>query len=830
MSTFDKAYQESLEYFDGDELAASVFITKYALQDNDGNYLETNPDQMHKRIAKEFARIEAKYNNPMSENEIYDLLKDFKYVVPQGSPMAGVGNKHQIQSLSNCFVVDSPSDSYGGILKTDQEQVQIMKRRGGVGFDISTIRPSGLRTSNAAKTTDGIGVFMERFSNSCREVAQGGRRGALMLTVSVHHPDIETFINIKRDLTKVTGANISIRLTDEFMKAVENNTNYELRFPVDPSENTVVSSETSASLIWDQIIESAHKSAEPGLLFWDNVLKYTPAQIYKDEGFHTISTNPCSEITLSAYDSCRLLLLNLTSFVKNPFKRNASFDYKLFNAYTQKAQRLMDDLVDLELECVDRILEKIKNDPESIDVKKIEIDLWEKIKKAALDGRRTGLGITGLGDTLAMLGMRYGSSKSIQASERIYKELALAAYTSSCHLAAERGKFPVYNFEKESENQFITRLFNASPELQELHRQHGRRNIALTTTAPCGSVSTLTQTTSGIEPAYMLKYTRRKKINPNDPDAHVDFVDDLGDKWQEYPVYHHGFKQWLDSIDTNCGWNKDDLDIAVSHSPYADSTANEIVWEKAVDLQAAAQKWVCHAISKTINLPGDVSVDDVKKVYWRGWKKGLKGVTVYRDGSRAGVLVSSDSTRNTDFKTHSAPARPDELDCSIHHASIKGEAWTILVGTLDGRPYEVMGGLQKYIEIPKKYKKGIIIKHPYKTKNSRYDLRIGKNGDEILIKDIVSVFDNPNHAGFTRTISLALRHGAPMHYIVEQLQKDTEMDMFSFSKVIARVLKYYIKDGTVPGKTTCENCGAKDTLVYQEGCVQCTACGHGKCG
>jgi len=818
MSTFDEAFNESLSYFKGDELAASVFVTKYALQDNQGNFLETTPDDMHKRLSKEFARIEKKYDNPMSEETIFNLLKDFKYVVPQGSPMSGVGNKYQIQSLSNCFVVKSPEDSYGGILKTDEEQVQIMKRRGGVGFDVSTIRPHGLRTSNAAKTTDGIGVFMERFSNSCREVAQGGRRGALMLTISVHHPDIETFINIKRDLTKVTGANISIRLTDEFMKAVDNDEEYELRFPTENDTDRLVSRTTSASNIWNQIIESAHAAAEPGLLFWDNVLKFTPAQAYKDVGFHTISTNPCSEITLSAYDSCRLLLLNLTSFVKKPFMRNAEFDYDLFNEHAQKAQRLMDDLIDLELECVDRIIHKIESDPEALDTKRVELELWQKIKEAALNGRRTGLGVTGLGDTLAMLGLKYGSRQSINATERIYKELAIASYTSSCILASERGSFLVYDYEKEADHPFIKRLFEESPELRNLHSRFGRRNIAITTTAPCGSVSVLTQTTSGIEPPFMLKYTRRKKVNSSDPDATVDFVDDLGDKWQEFDVYHHGFKKWMEIT------GKTD----VEESPYAGTTANEIVWEAAVDLQAAAQKWVCHAISKTINLPSDVTIDDVKKVYWRGWKKGLKGVTVYREGSRSGVLVSK-SNEETKFKTHSAPSRPDELKCYIHHASIKGEAWTILVGLLDGRPYEVMGGLQKYIEIPKKYKKGYIVKHPYKTRNSRYDLRIGKNGDEILIKDIVSVFDNPNHAGFTRTISLALRHGAPIQYIVEQLQKDTEMDMFSFSKVIARVLKNYIKDGTVPGMTICENCSAEGTLVYQEGCVMCTSCGHGKC-
>jgi len=818
MSTFDEAFKESLEYFDGDELAASVFVTKYALQDNEGNFLETSPKDMHRRIAKEFSRIEQKYENPMPEDVIYNLLKNFKYVVPQGSPMSGVGNKYQIQSLSNCFVVKCPEDSYGGILKTDQEQVQIMKRRGGVGFDVSTIRPRGLRTSNAAKTTDGIGVFMERFSNSCREVAQGGRRGALMLTISVHHPDIETFVKIKRDLTKVTGANISIRLTDEFMKAVEKDSDYELRFPVEKDADRLVSKNISAKSIWDQVIESAHRSAEPGLLFWDNVLNYTPAQIYKDDGFHTISTNPCSEITLSAYDSCRLLLLNLTSFVNNPFEKNAKFDYELFNEYTQKSQRLMDDLIDLELECVDKIIQKIQKDPEALDTKRVELDLWNKIKKAALDGRRTGLGITGLGDTLAMLGLKYGSKQSIVKTEKIYRELAIASYKSSCILANERGAFPVYDYEKEEGHPFIERLFEYSPELRHLHKAHGRRNIALTTTAPCGSVSVLTQTTSGIEPPFMVKYTRRKKVNPSDLNAQVDFVDDLGDKWQEFDVYHHGYKKWMDTT----GKTK------IEESPYYGATANEIVWETAVDLQAAAQKWVCHAISKTINLPADVTIDDVKKVYWRGWKKGLKGVTVYRDGCRSGVLVRTPED-NPSFRTHSAPKRPEELDCHIHHASIKGEAWTILVGLFNDRPYEVMGGLQKYIEIPKKYKKGTIIKHHYKTKNSRYDLKIGKNGDEILIKGIVSVFDNPNHAGFTRTISLALRHGAPIQYIVEQLQKDTEMDMFSFSKVIARVMKSYIKDGTVPGKTACENCSAEGTLVYQEGCVMCTSCGHGKC-
>ena len=821
MYTFDQVMKASTKYFGGDELAASVFATKYALVSKNGSYLEQTPDDMHKRIAAEFARIESKYDNPMGEEEIYSLLKDFKFIVPQGSPMSGIGNAGQIQSLSNCFVVESPHDSYGGILKTDQEQVQIMKRRGGVGFDISSIRPQGLSTSNAAKTTDGIGVFMERFSNSCREVAQGGRRGALMLTISVHHPDIETFVNIKRDLTKVTGANISIRLSDEFMSAVENDEDFELRYPVDGEGDKLVSKKVDASDLWEQIIESAHASAEPGLLFWDNVLNYTPAQAYSEDGFHTVSTNPCSEITLSAYDSCRLLLLNLTSFVKEPFTENSSFDYELFNSYTQKAQRLMDDLIDLEMECVDKIVSKVKSDPEPDSVKANELELWRKIKEAAQNGRRTGLGVTGLGDTLAMLGLTYGSKSSITETEKIYKTLCLSSYESSCILAKERGSFPVYDFEKEKEHPFIQRIFEASPEVRELHSKHGRRNIALTTTAPCGSVSMLTQTTSGIEPAFMLKYKRRKKVNPNDPSATVDFVDDLGDKWQEFTVYHHGFKGWMDTS----GKEK------ISDSPYHLATANEIDWESAVDVQAAAQRWVCHAISKTINLPNDVSVDDVKKVYWRGWKQGLKGVTVYRDGSRSGVLVSTDS-KNSDssFDTVNAPKRPENLQCEIHRAQVKGEAWTILVGMMDGKPYEVLGGKSEFIEIPSSYDSGKITKRSRKTMPSKYDLHFGENGSEVVVKDIVKVFDNPDYAGFTRVISLALRHGAPIQYIVEQLQKDRDAHLFSFARVVARVLKKYIDDGTVPGGSkTCPECSAEDSLIYQEGCVTCTSCGYSKC-
>tara|TARA_R110002060_G_scaffold3250_3_gene5123 strand:- start:3309 stop:5258 length:1950 start_codon:yes stop_codon:yes gene_type:complete len=649
-----------------------------------------------------------------------------------------------------------------------------------------------------------------------------------MLTISVHHPQIEDFIKIKRDLSRVTGANISIRLSDEFMHAIEDNKKFELRFPVD-SDDPVIREMVDATALWDKIIDSAHGCAEPGLLFWDTAKNLTPSDIYAEKGFGSTSTNPCGEIVLSPYDSCRLMVVNLLSFVNDPYTEAAEFDYQKMATVVQKAQRLMDDMIDLEIEQVDKILNKINDDPEPAAVKAIELDLWTKIKKMAKLGRRTGLGVTAVGDALAALGVTYGSEDSINVVESFYKTLAINAYRSSCLLAKERGPFDIHDHDKEIGHEFLQRVWDEAPDVYEMSKKYGRRNIALTTTAPAGSVSTLTQTTSGIEPAFMLRYTRRKKLTENDIDGRVDFIDDSGDKWQEYTVYHHGFKKWMDTLSAGevetIGNEK-----LVEMSPYNGATANEIDWVAKVKMQAAAQKWVCHAISNTTNLPNDATADTVKEVYLAGWKSGCKGITVYRDGSRSGVLVPTTDQSLGTFTSHDAPSRPNGLDCSIHHVNIKDEAWTILVGLLDGRPYEVMGGLQKYIEIPKKYKRGIIIKHHYKTKNARYDLSIGKNGDEILIKDIVSVFDNPNHAGFTRTISLALRHGAKINYVVEQLQKDREMDMFSFSKVIARVLKGYIKDGTVPGNMGCDNCGAEDTLVYQEGCVTCTACGSGKCG
>ena len=841
MATFEEALKKSIDYFKGDELAANVFVTKYALCDNDGNYLEKTPEDMHKRLASEFYRIEKKYKNPMSKNEIFSLLKDFKYIVPQGSPMAGIGNNYSVQSLSNCFVIESPWDSYGGILKTDQELVQISKRRGGIGFDISSIRPKGLPTGNAAKTTDGIEVFMDRFSNSCREVAQGGRRGALMLTVSVHHPQIKDFIKIKRNLTRVTGANISIRLSDEFMRAVESDSEFELRFPVD-SENPDIKEQISASEVWNEIIESAHSSAEPGLLFWDTAKRNTPSDIYAEHGFESSSTNPCGEIILSPYDSCRLMLVNLVSFVENPFSEKCKFNFEKMREVTIKAQRLMDDMIDLEIEQVDKILEKIDSDPEPGPIKKIERDMWVTIKKQAETGRRTGLGVTAIGDMLALMNIQYGSDESIDFVEKVYKNLSTSAYRSSCILAKERGSFPIHDFKKETYHPFLRRIWEEDPELFNMNEMWGRRNIAITTTAPAGSVSTLTQTTSGIEPAYLLHYTRRKKLTQNDESAVPDFIDEIGDKWQEYTVYHHGFRDWMSYMNKSSpgvfdGMDQDDVE---SMSPYSGATANEIDWVAKVKMQAAAQKWVCHAISNTTNLPADIDVDTVKQVYMTGWKLGCKGVTVYRDGSRSGVLVSSSSEtenkaerENNQIVYHNAPKRPKHLPCIINHATIAGEKWTILIGLLNNKPYEVIGGLSKYVEIPRKYTSGTIIKHPRKTINSKYDLAFGDDGEEVVIRDIVSVFDNPNHSAFTRTLSLSLRHGIPIQYLVEQLQKDKDADLFSFSKVIARVFKKYIEDGTKVSNgvidCNCEN-PSDCNVVYQEGCATCLSCGFAKCG
>lgn len=1197
--TYEDALAQSTEYFNGDALAAEVFLGKYALRNNDGDLVEANPKHMHQRLAKEFARIEKKYPNSMSEEEIFDLFDGFKRVIAQGSPMSAVGNEYKTQSTSNCFVLESPHDSYGGILKTDQELVQVAKRRGGIGFDISNIRPKGLPTSNAAGTTDGIGIFMERFSNSCREVAQKGRRGALLLSIDCHHPEIETFINIKKDLKKVTGANISIRWSDEFLSAVEKGEQVQLRWPVSDKETPEISQMVNAKDIWDKFTEASWASAEPGCLFWDTAIARTPSDIYSDEGFGSTSTNPslapdtkvltkngvrsikwlaenepltfvrnikgewvpgevlqtgrdknlvkitfsnnsfavctpehkwpvfntsgnlfnaqtgrvvkkyapdlkrkdkiyfpsfdrpidnpsckftkedgfvlgwnlgdgwrtyhktqktiqygfefgledvksgigqrvlnytnklaarpsslrndhdckaktyvttdknvcaqfanmkachkkegipqsiwegnhefvsgfidglfsadgsvflgtekahnhedielsdtyvvlisayenliqdvrdllsfygirsnlnirqtessfpngssgthtrcelkiagmdalkfsqtfklssknkqarleaiksannsmyknkrdylvvkevstldsksdvydikvldetntfqinvgitgnCGEIILSPNDSCRLLLLNTFSFVKNPFTPEAYYDYSEFAEYVYKAQRLMDDLIDLELEAIERIIKKIKQDPEPDEIKRIELDLWTNVKRAAEMGRRTGLGVNAIGDTLAALNVVYGSDESVAIVENIYKNLALSAYRSSCILAQERGSFSVYDFKKEQGHPFIEQLFKADPTLRELHQAYGRRNIALTTTAPSGSVSILTQTTSGIEPVFMTSYKRRKKINPDDENTRVDFTDQMGDSWQEFEVYHHGVRTWMEIT------GKTD----VKESPYANATANEIDWEGGVRVQAAAQKWVCHAISRTTNLPNSATMEDINNVFWTGWKSGCKGITVYRDGCRSGVLVSESddgSGRPNQIVNTQAPKRPELLPCEIFQAQVKGVKWTILVGMLYDQPYEIFVGHSDDLSIPAKYTYG----HIKKIKSGNYDLLVDVGDDEYLvIKNIIRTFANPESSWATRIISVALRHGAPIDFLVEQLGK--EGTMFDVNKVIARLLKKYIKDGhKVRSSQICESCSSTN-LIYEEGCVKCLDCGVGKCG
>lgn len=826
---YDEVFEASLRYFDGDDLAANTWVTKYALRDPAGNYLEKTPSDMHRRLAREFARIEAKYPNPMGEDEIFALLDRFEYVVPQGSPMSGIGNSFKLQSISNCFVINSPADSYGGILMTDQEQVQIMKRRGGVGFDISTIRPKGMPTANAAQTTDGIEIFMDRFSNSCREVAQGGRRGALMLTLDVHHPQVRDFVKIKRDLKRVTGANISLRLSDEFLEAVEEGEQVQLRWPCDPSVPHVLEEYVDARELWDEIIESAHACAEPGLLFWGNAKKYTPADIYADEGFGSVSTNPCGEIVLSPNDSCRLMVVNLASFVENEFTDDARFDWEKYREVVAKAQRLMDDMIDLELEQVEKIIAKIEADPEEETVKAAELNLWRKIRDAATRGRRTGLGVTAVGDAVAMMNLRYGSDESIEFVEDMYRELAVSSYRSSVTMAQERGCFPVYNFRKEQGHPFIERVLEAGgKELRRRYEAYGRRNIANTTTAPCGSVSILTQTTSGIEPAYTLVYTRRKKINPNDENASVDFVDNLGDKWTHYTVRHHGFARWQEVQ----GKTDDD----VEESPYHGATSNDVDWVQKVKLQGAAQRWICHAISNTTNVPEDTTVETVKEIYLTGWKTGCKGVTVYRDGSRAGVLVAKKQV----FVQHDAPRRPERLPCDVHRSRIKVgtekdgktpvmQDWIFFVGLYEDKPFEIFGGTTENIELPKKVETGWIVKRSFKT-GGKYDFCYGDPDDPFKVKDIVRQFDNPDRGWATRMISLSLRHGSPTQYVVEQLQRDKDADLFDFGKCIARVLKKYIPDGTTPkADKVCPECGEEENLRYESGCVTCHSCSYSKC-
>lgn len=818
--TYEEAFEKSLEYFEGDELATTVFLKKYALMDNEGHLLEATPNQMHRRLAKELARIEQKYPNPLSEDEIYSYLDKFKYIILQGSPMYAIGNTYQYASAGNCFVIDPPTDSIGSIMRADQEIAQLQKRRAGVGVNVSGIRPKGMPIKNSAKLSDGILGFVERFSNTTREIAQGGRRGALMECISIKHPDILGFVEVKRDLTKVTGANISIQLNDEFMECVENDKEFELKWPVD-SLTPEISRKVSARDLWDEIIESAHSVAEPGLLNWDTCIKYTPSDIYADFGFRSHCTNPCGEIILST-DSCRLILLNLYSFVTDAFESKSKFNFEAFGGMAQKAQRLMDDLVDLEIELMDRILEKIKSDPEPDEEKQIEKNLWEKMKKSCINGRRTGLGITALGDTIAALGMTYGSEESIKLTENIYKSLATNSYIMSSILAKERGAFPIFSHKLEKGHPFLQRIWDASPEAYDLYKKHGRRQIANTTTAPAGSVSILAGTSSGLEPVFMLEYTRRKKINPDDRDVKVDFVDGVGDSWQEFKVYHPGVKKWMDATG----------ETDITKSPYWNSTAEKISWEGRIKLQAAGQLYTDHSLSSTVNLPENVSKEEVGKIYMEAWKQKLKGVTVYREGSRSGVLISSEKKGGQEeFKQNNSPKRPEKLKCDIHQVTVKGEKWSIFIGKLNDKPYELFGGLAEYVNIPRKVKEGLIFKHNGKDNPvARYDLHYGDEDDETVINNITKVFENPDHGAFTRILSLALRHGANPAYIVEQLIKgDQTGDMYSFSKVIARVLKKYIEEGSkVTSDKHCPSCKVEG-LVYSEGCVTCKGCGYSKC-
>lgn len=835
--THEEAMTASTSYFEGDELAATVFVTKYALRNESGDLVEASPTDMHRRLAREFARIELKYPNPMSEDEIFALLDKFRYIVPQGSPMSAVGNPTQVQSLSNCFVIASPLDSYGSIARADEEILQIQKRRGGVGVDISNIRPRGMSVKNAAGSSDGIGIFMERYSNTTREVAQGGRRGALMETLDVRHPDVERFILIKNELdpngkrTKVTGANVSVRVSDEFMRAVESDSEFTLRWPVKakPADAKFTKTIVARSL-WKTMMHAAWASAEPGILYWDTVTRLSMADEFADKGYETVCTNPCSELPLSVYDSCRLLLLNLLSYVKNPYTVNAVFDFDLFAEHSRKAQRLMDDLVDLEIEAIDRIITKIEADEEPATEKVRELAVWKNIRTACVNGRRTGTGITALGDALAALGQTYGDQSSIDTTELVYKTLAIATHTESVEMAKQRGAFPAWEQGRYMKNEFAQRLASACDETVNFDFElFGRRNIALTTTAPAGSVSTLTQTTSGIEPAYLLHYKRRKKLRQVEIDngARVDHVDALGDKWQEYDVYHHGLKKWMDATG----------ETDIQKSPYHKATSNDVDWVASVDLLAAAQKWTEHSISKTINLPKHVTEELVSEVYMRAWKLGIKGVTVYRDGCRDGVLVSADKKdekpkTSEGITDRHAPKRPKMLECDIQRATVKGEKYLVLVGLLDGRPYEVFCGLSDKLEVPKKFEKGKLLKNG-KNKDglSTYNLSIDLGeGDELVVKDVATMFDNATYSSFTRMVSLSLRHGVPVQFVCEQMSKSLDEDMQSFAKILSRVLKKYIPDGTAPAsEKKCLSCGSS-SVAYQQGCVTCLSCGSSKCG
>tara|TARA_Y100000310_G_scaffold164720_1_gene164471 strand:- start:858 stop:3275 length:2418 start_codon:yes stop_codon:yes gene_type:complete len=805
MYSKEEVREAALKYFSGDELATNVFITKYCLKDKQGRFVELTPDDMHHRLAKEFARIENKFDgSALSEEDVYKCLKDFKYIVPQGSPMMGIGNNYVNVSLSNCVVVESPADNISSIVDSGKHLANLFKRRCGVGLDISNLRPENAPVNNSAGTTTGAWSFADFYSYVCRMIGQNGRRGALMITMDICHPDIEKFVTMKHDLTKVTGANISVKISDSFMKAVENKESFILRYPVGSEEPSFIK-EVQAEELWNKIILSATKNAEPGLLMWDNITKYLPADCYQSAGFKTICTNPCGEIPLSAYDSCRLISMNLKHLVKNSFKKNAEFDFEELKRMTAVGMRLSDDLVELEIEKLERIVGVCDTDD--------EMQLWSNLIKACVNGRRTGLGTHGLADAVNRLNLRYDSDEAIEVIEKIYETIRNTAYLESVHLAQERGAFPVFDWKSEENNEFIGRL---PTEIQQMMSVHGRRNISILTNAPTGSVSIMSQTSSGIEPVFRNWYVRRRKLSHNEQDTEPDYIDDLGDKWLEYKVFHHNLQEYFDTFSTD-----EVPDLFVE--------SNDIDWTKRIAVQAAIQRSIDHSISSTINLPKGTEPEIVSELYLEGWRQGLKGITVYVDGSRSGVLVPNSEKKNENFPQNTAPRRPIELFCNIHHTTINSEKWIILVGLMGGKPYEVMGGLSNLIEMPKKYNEGILVKHPRKTINSIYDLKIGRNGDSIVVKDLVKVFDNPNHSAFTRLISLGLRHGANVQYVVEQMQKDRDSDMFSFARCIARILKNYIPDDTEATEKTCPSCQVEG-LVYIEGCVTCKSCGFAKCG
>jgi len=803
MYSREQVEQATRDYFDGDELAKNVFITKYCLKDKSGNFLEKTPDDMHRRLAREFARIEGSFGSQrqLTEEDIYGYLRDFKCIVPQGSPMMGIGNNEVNVSLSNCVVVESPKDTISSIVDAGKDLANLFKRRCGVGLDISELRPENTVVNNAAGTTTGAWSFADFYSYVCRMIGQNGRRGALMISMDVRHPDIEQFVQMKQNLTRVTGANVSVKISDSFMKAVENDEEFVLHFPVGAPVPTV-SKSIKAKKLWNTIVESATKTAEPGLLMWDNIINNLPANCYK--GFETKTTNPCGEIPLSAYDSCRLISINLKHFVVKPFTDEAYFDFAKFGTAAAVAMRLSDDLIELEIEKLENII-SICDTPD-------EKKLWRKLLKVCREGRRTGLGTHGLADAIARMKTAYDSEPAYQIIEAIYEELRNCAYKESVELAKERGPFIVFDWEKEKNNEFIKRL---PLDIQKAIKKFGRRNISILTNAPTGSVSIMSQTSSGLEPVFRNSYVRRRKLSHNEQHLQPDFIDDLGDGWVEYEVFHHNVREWME-------------EHSGEEIPPFFTTSEEIDWKRRVEIQAIIQKSIDHSISSTINLPKGVDPTVVGELYFLGWKLGLKGVTVYVDGSRSGVLVTK--KKETDFPQNGAPKRPKELPCAIHHTTIKGEKWVILIGLLGEKPYEVMGGLSNLVEISTRCNKGTLVKNGFKTKDSRYDLKFGKNGEEVLIRDIVKIFDNPNNSAFTRMISLALRHGARPSFLVEQLQKDRDSDMFSFAKCIGRILKNYIQDGEkAHADKACHECGCEG-MIYQDGCATCVECGYAKCG